>query len=277
MGLFGAYKRDQEELPKLNRTVTPPNRLLSYQFANIQGIGNRSRQEDSFSQMNVLDVNKIREEGILFAVCDGMGGMADGKTASETAIQSIRTSFLEIDRRGNIAEQLADAVFEAGDAVYRRLGGDGGTTIVVCMVYDEKFYFASVGDSYLFLYRSGQLVRMNELHNVCVSRYKEELAQGGFDPFKGRGDVEAEALTQFLGMDALAETDYLKRPFAICPGDVFLACSDGIGSVIEQGRLKSCLSQKTPGEMCSEIEQEIYLMNKPNQDNYTGVILKCLY
>ena len=277
MGLFGVHTKRRTDRPHLDKTVSPQERLLSYQFANIQGIGNRSRQEDSFTQMNVLDVKKIRREGILFAVCDGMGGMADGKVASETAMKSIRTAFSEIDRDKNIAEQLVDAVFEAGNAVYRKLGGDGGTTIVACIIYDEKFYFASVGDSYLYLYRNGQLVRMNEMHNVCTARYKEELAGGGFDPYKGRNDIETEALTQFLGMDRLAEPDYFRKPFAIYSGDVFLACSDGIGGVVEPNILKRCLSVSTPTEMCSEIEQEIRVINKPSQDNYTGVILKCLY
>ena len=277
MGLFGIHKNKRVSQTTYNRTVSPPERLLSYQFANVQGIGKRNRQEDSFSQMNVLDVRKIKQEGLLFTVCDGMGGMVDGKVASETANESIRASFLEIDRRKNIAEQLADAVFDAGNAVYRKLDGDGGTTMVVCMIYDEKFYFASVGDSYLYLYRNGQLVRLNEMHNVCTSRYKEELSDGGFDPFKGRNDIESEALTQFLGMDGLSEVDYLRKPLAVHSGDIFLACSDGIGGVLEPCVLKNCLSMPTPARMCSEIEQEIRVINKPNQDNYTGVILKCLY
>lgn len=277
MGLFGRNKKKRTAESGRSKTVSPPERLLSYQLANLQGIGSRSRQEDSFSQMNVLDVKKIKREGILFAVCDGMGGMVDGKAASETAIESIRASFLEIDRGKNIAEQLADAVFDAGDAVYQKLGGDGGTTMVACVIYDERFYFASVGDSYLYLYRNGQLVRLNEMHNVCTERYKEELAGGGFDPFKGRNDIEAGALTQFLGMEGLGDVDYLRKPLAIHSGDVFLACSDGVGGVVLPGILEHCLRMPTPEEMCSAIEQEIRAVNKSNQDNYTGMVLKCLY
>lgn len=277
MRLFGVNKKKSINQSDHNKTTNPTKRLLSYQFANMQGIGRRNRQEDAFSQMNVMDVKKIRKEGILFVICDGMGGMADGKMASETAVRSIRASFLEIDREKDIAEQLTDAVFEAGSAVYRELGGTGGTTIVACIIYNEKFYFTSVGDSYLYLYRNGQLVRLNEMHNVCTSRYKKELADGGFDPFKGRNDKEAEALTQFLGMEGLAEADYFRKPLAIHSGDIFFACSDGIGGVLAPDILKSCLSMPTPAEMCSRIEQEICVVNQPNQDNYTGVILKCLY
>lgn len=96
MRLFGVNKKKSINQSDHNKTANPTKRLLSYQFANMQGIGRRNRQEDAFSQMNVMDVKKIRKEGILFVICDGMGGMADGKMASETAVRSIRASFLEI-------------------------------------------------------------------------------------------------------------------------------------------------------------------------------------
>lgn len=277
MRLFGGHKKKRAVSSGSMTTVSPGERRLSYQFANIQGIGNRNRQEDSFSQMNVLDVKKIRKEGIFFAVSDGMGGMADGKLASETAIKSIRASFSAMDRSGDLAGQLTDAVREADAAVYRELFGNGGATVVACIIYEEKFYFTSVGDSFLYLCRNGKLVRLNELHNVCTSRYREELAGGGFDPSRGRNDIEAEALTQFLGMGGLTEPDYFRRPLAVHSGDVFFACSDGIGGVVEPDRIRKCLSVPTTEEMCKEIEQEILGKNKPNQDNYTGVVIKCLY
>ena len=59
MGLFGLHKKKRAASSGCDKTVSPPERLLSYQFANVQGIGTRNRQEDSFSQMNVLDVKKI--------------------------------------------------------------------------------------------------------------------------------------------------------------------------------------------------------------------------
>ena len=74
--------------------------LLGYRVANLQGVGARTRQEDSFTVANAFDVVKIRDEGLLFAVFDGMGGMKDGKLASETAVSSMRDSFKAMDREG---------------------------------------------------------------------------------------------------------------------------------------------------------------------------------
>ena len=41
-------------------------RLLGYRLANMQGVGARARQEDSFTTANAFDVVKLKEEGLLF-------------------------------------------------------------------------------------------------------------------------------------------------------------------------------------------------------------------
>lgn len=114
------------------------NRLLTYQVANLQEVGARARQEDSFMFANAFDVTEIREKGLLFVVCDGMGGMKDGKVASETAIASIRQSFINMDRDADLAKQLKESVYLAADEVEQRLGGDGGSTLVAGILFQEK-------------------------------------------------------------------------------------------------------------------------------------------
>ena len=79
------------------------------QVANIQGIGARSRQEDAFAFANALDEKRYTERGMMFCVCDGMGGMRDGKLASETAVKSFRESFIAMNRQGNLSQQLMEA------------------------------------------------------------------------------------------------------------------------------------------------------------------------
>ena len=65
MGLFNRKRRQPR----------PPERLLSYQVANLQGIGTRERQEDSFAFVNALDVTEMRRKGLLAIVADVMGGL----------------------------------------------------------------------------------------------------------------------------------------------------------------------------------------------------------
>jgi len=253
-----------------------PLRLLSYQVGNVQGIGTRTRQEDSFGFTNAFDVRMIKNEGLLFVVCDGMGGMKDGKIASETAVSSIRESFSRMNRNGNIVSQLRDSVYLASSKVAALLEGMGGSTVVACVIYKEYLYYASVGDSFLYLKRGDQLYRINKEHTVCNQVHLSAIRSGNVDPTEGREAPEAVALTQFLGRMDLDEVDCFVRPMHLKEGDVLFACSDGIGGVLSENEINYALSLPEPKKMCAAIEQGVIAHNKKNQDNYTGIVIKCV-
>ena len=287
---FWNKRRKQADAPptQTEKTVSPPapasapagprpERLLSYQVANLQGVGTRARQEDSFAFINAVDVLEMKRSGLLAVVADGMGGMRDGKVASETAISSLRTWFQSLDRAGDIPSQMETGLRDANRVVYQTLGGDGGSTAVVCLLYQETLYFASTGDSGLYLLRDGQLLRLNREHNVKHRSYLETILAGSMDPVPAREEEEAPALTSFLGMEELAEVDLLRRPMKLHDGDLLLICSDGVDGVLSRETILDCLSRSTPGEMCAALDQAVIQENKRFQDNYTALVLRCGY
>ncbi len=263
---------------KVSVTVSPElssDSKLRYEVGNLQGVGARERQEDSFTLVNALDEKKTDNLGLLFVVCDGMGGMKDGKIASETAIKSIRDSFCGMDRRSNISEQLRSSVFFASGEVERVLDGDGGSTAVACVIIHEKLYFASVGDSFLYLYRNGGLYRLNVEHNICHLRYLEHIRDQNLDAESCRRDPEAAALSQFLGMPGMSEVDYAATPIQLHKGDTILACSDGVGGILDESEIVESLQWCSAHEKCKRLEQHIIEHANPNQDNYTALVVKC--
>ncbi len=268
-------KEAQKALPLV--AMPPVTRRLSYRVANLQGVGARARQEDSFTFANVFDVTQIRDQGLFFAVCDGMGGMKDGKLGSETATASLRNTFASINRRGNICEQLKDGIYKASSDVEAVIGGEGGSTAVVGMIYQEKLYYAGVGDSFFYLLRDGILYRINREQNVLQDAYMDMVRDGGMDPAACRGVSEATALTQFLGMIGLDDVDYLRRPMPVRDGDVLLACSDGVGGVLDEEEVRTALMQPSEHEMCAYMEQGLIRHAKRNQDNYTALVVKCVF
>ena len=275
MFMFRNKEKKQKDKSSIPKTVAPDIHKKRYTIANLQGVGKRTRQEDSFSTANAFDEEKLEQQGMLFVVCDGMGGMRDGKLASETAISSIRESFQVMDREGDISVQLKDSIYLASQRVENLLEGEGGSTVVAAVIYKDELYYASVGDSYFYLKRGDNVYRLNKEHNMCNQVYLSSIREGCLDPSIGRTHEEAVALTQFLGMYGFDEVDCFVKPMKIRQGDVLLACSDGVGGVINEVEVLEALSLNEPQDMCAYIEGKILAYDKQNQDNYTAVIVKC--
>lgn len=253
-------------------------RLLSYQVANLQGLGTCERQEDSFSFTNALDVTMIRERGLFAVVADGMGGMKDGREASEAVISGLKAGFCDFDYQVDIVKQLYDCVMSANESVFHMLDGEGGSTVVACVLYRENLYYASVGDSYLYLKRNGLLIRLNRPQNVLNELYLQSIRAGNIDPRKAEQNREKAALTHFLGMEELDDIDFLRTPLPLKNGDVLLICSDGVAGMLTEEQIMKCLMEAEPQRMCDAIEQEIG--RRPTgqyQDNYTALIIQCGY
>ena len=259
------------------RPAPPLVRLLSYQVGNMQQIGTRPRQEDSFAFANALDVYDMKTQGLLAIMADGMGGMQSGKQVSEAAAQAMVAEFNAMDREGDLAQQLKEAVIRTNDQLYSRFGGSGGTTIVACLIYREQLYFACVGDSFLYLKRNDGLFRLNREQTYKHQLYMDNIREGCMDPSTANADPDGSRLSQFVGMDELEDVDYLRRPLPLQNGDVLLLCSDGVGGVLTTRTVLDCLRASSSAEACARLEQEVQRQGRVHQDNYTALVIRCTY
>ena len=272
-----------EQLPAPAQNIQPeqpllmPKRRMSYRGGNLQGIGSRSYQEDSFTFVNLLDVTKIREMGLFAVVADGMGGMQGGSFASQTVINTMKEAFQNMDRAGDLPEQLEHAIYAADENVFRELHGKGGSTVVAAMLYDEKLYYAGVGDSYFFLKRGNALYRINREQNVMHSVFLDTIRQGSVDPSAGEANEEKQALSQFVGMGEIIDVDQLYHPFPLMDGDILLLCSDGVGGVLTEEDILFALAHPSPQDMCTALDQSVQRANRTYQDNYTALVIQCSY
>lgn len=248
---------------------------LSYRVGELQGIGRRRSQEDACLFVNALDVTKIRQQGLLAVVSDGMGGMQDGRTASATAISCMQSWFGALDRDGDISQQLYEGILMADRQVYEVIGGDGGCTVIACLIYEEKLYYAGVGDSGLYLWRDSQLTKISREQNLLHEDYLRLIHRGVLRPDMVRGDQEAEALAQFVGMGSVDDVDQLRRPLLLQPRDVLLLCSDGISGVLTEEMLGQCLALSSPKVACAAMEEQIRRAALSHQDNYTALVIYC--
>ena len=280
MGLFSWLKNKSGgsgESADARVPGSPQIMRLSYRGANLQGIGSRSAQEDYFTFANLFDVRMILERGLLAVVADGMGGMSDGRFAAETAVNTVRAAFRDLDLEGDIPGQLSETAQTASMNVFRELDGCGGCTLAVCVIYEERLYMLSVGDSFVYLRREGQLYRLNREQNIQHSLYLEALRRGSTDRAAAENDPERAALSQFIGMGELDDIDIFVKPLPLRDGDVLMICSDGVGGVLDEEEILAALGMSAPEVMCAALEQGIISKARPAQDNYTALVIKCSY
>ncbi len=251
-------------------------KLLSYRIANLQGQGKRPYQEDSFSITNAFEVAKIKQKGILLIVADGMGGLEDGKAVSSGAISGITRRFEYFNPDGDIVSQLRSIVMDSCDEVYSTFGGVGGSTLVLCYIFNQKLYWISIGDSYIFLIRNGGIYRLNRSHNSQTDETLENIQSGMMEYAYDHDDRDGDRLTEFVGKMDINKIDISIRPLKLLNGDSLILCSDGVGTVVPEDYLYNCVSSNISNRACELINQKVNEINLNHQDNYTAIVTNCI-
>lgn len=267
--LFGRGRRVTEDAATVELTA-PKSPAL--RVGNVQGLGARERQEDSFAICNASDPEALERQGLFAVVCDGMGGMADGNDASEAAVEAMVQLFRSLLEEGDVPRQLREGVLAVSDGIFQRFQGRSGTTAVAVRILGQELHWLSVGDSAIFLKRGECVFQLNREHTCLNDLYLQELHREPIQKERAEQDEDARRLTAFVGMDRLSRVDQSLRPWRLKPGDVILLCSDGISGVLTAPELKEAMSLP-PDEGCHLLETMVGEKALPAQDNYTGVLI----
>jgi len=170
-------------------------------------------------------------------VVDGMGGHAHGARAAEVTVATIKECFAEMtlpvfDPQGFLTLSLArahDRVVKLGDGV--ALDHKPRATCAVCLVQDAGSYWAHVGDSRIYQLRNGQIERRTRDH----SHVELLLREGLIAESEIRGHPMRNFVECCLGGDAPLPDMSVTSRNKLEPGDVLLACTDGLWSGLEDG------------------------------------------
>ena len=274
MGLFKLFSRGKPAPePVREEPAAPAEGPLTLQITNVQGQGERERQEDSFAIANAAGLELQRAQGLLALVADGMGGMEDGKAASQWTAERLPQLFQERETE-DIPGWFYRSAHAVSEEVFRQFGGRSGSTLVAVHIQGERLHWLSVGDSAIFLARNGGVFQLNREH-TCLNRLLlQELEREPIDKGRALSDPDAPRLTSFVGIDRLTEVDLSLRPLALQRGDALLLCSDGISGVLTPPELLECMSLD-PEEGVRLLEGMVLEKNVMGQDNFTGILIAC--
>ncbi len=186
--------------------------------------------------------------GGVFVVADGMGGHRTGEVASRRAVETILAL---LERAEPSPKALLQAVEEANAKIYQeaqRPENRGmGTTATVLLLDLPYALIAHVGDSRAYLYRGGELLQLTEDHSWVAERVR----QGLLTQEEARTHRWRNVITNALGSFPRARVDLLGLKAE--PKDLFLLCSDGLYSVLEDRVIAEVLKTYPPKEAAARL------------------------
>lgn len=234
-------------------------------------IGKRMQQQDRL-------ICESYGEGILAAVCDGMGGLADGDKASQAFVDLLQKDKIALAAAPDPAAFLKEEALAADQLISRMKKENSkgsGTTIVSAVIQKNALYWISVGDSRIYFYRKGKLLQVTRDHNYKLSL--DILKKRGSiskDLYQSEMEENGEALISYIGMGNLSLIDGSTRPVPLQAGDRIMLCSDGLYKSISKEEILAILQKyRNAQETADALTAWALQKKKPNQDNASVIVL----
>ncbi|MFW7378259.1 MAG: Stp1/IreP family PP2C-type Ser/Thr phosphatase [Oligoflexus sp.] len=217
----------------------------------------------------------------LYIVADGMGGHAGGEIASRIAIEQVREQistqllgFQSTDQQSHpqpaILNILAASINYASARIYEHSLEDPslrgmGTTATAVKIIDNYAYWAHVGDSRLYLMRSGFIYQLTFDHSLV----NEQVRAGILTREEAEVHHLKNVITRSVGYQE--EEDVDTSCVLLKAGDLMLLCSDGLHGKITDAEI-SQISSKLG---LAAVDAMVRLSNeRGGEDNITAILIE---
>ncbi len=220
-------------------------------------------------------ISKTEDELLLYILADGMGGYRGGDIASSLATNAVR-SYIEsnfkdtLKEREEILKLIKNAIEYANMVVFEKSKDTKeligmGTTLEVCLIYNNKAYIGHVGDSRIYRIRKQFMRRITRDHS-----YVEDLVKDGtITKEQAATHPKKNMLTKALGCSAFVEPDMMVKGFL--KDDILLICSDGLTNMITEEEIYKTLLE----DVSLSAERLIQKANDSGgYDNITAIIIQ---
>lgn len=226
------------------------------------------------------DAYLIRESGdyTICVVCDGMGGAAGGRLASQIATETFTSELERLLEPGMEPERLLEVsaqAVEAANLAIREAAAQSeayqnmGTTLVAAVTYSGGAAVTNVGDSRAYHITGEGITRITKDHSVVEGM----VDRGDITAEEARRHPSRNLITRALGPDADAQCDGYLCPLEA--GEYLLLCTDGlVNTVTDQEMLFEVIHGMEP-DSCLDRMLEI-AKHQGAPDNVTAVLMRKL-
>lgn len=210
----------------------------------------------------------------LFILADGMGGYNAGEVASKMAIETVKEYIYKHFEKSKVSKEkieelISDSIEYANSTIYKKaqskkeLNGMG-TTLDVCLIYNNKIYIGHIGDSRVYRIRKEFMRRITRDHS-----YVQTLIEDGkISKEEAYHHPKKNMLTKALGCMEKVEPDVYTKTFI--KDDIILMTSDGLTNMIKEEEIYNIIKQ-------DKVNATENLVKQANEnggyDNITVVII----
>jgi len=206
----------------------------------------------------------------LFVVADGMGGAQAGEVASRAAAESFAQNL-----PSGPPERLLEETIEGANRTIHELArkdpslaGMGTTTTAALVDLDAgEVAIGHVGDSRAYRLRGGRFEQLTRDHSLV----EEMRRKGQLTDAQAEDHPQRSIITRALGPEPEVEVDLQTVPAQA--GDVFLICSDGLTTMLDDEKVAHLLGRAT--SLQSAVRALVDEANRAGgRDNITVVLFR---
>jgi len=244
---------------------------MKIEYAKVSALGDRNDNQDRAAVI-------VADDAAMMLVFDGMGGHADGARAAETGLQVVQDLFMAaslpiFDPQGFLYMALArahDEVVNLGQDV--AVDFRPRATCAVCLVQEGGSFWAHIGDSRIYQVRNGSVLSRSRDH----SHVEVLIQEGAITEEEAQTHPMRNFVECCIGGDASVPDMSITGKQELQPGDVLLACSDGLWSGLGDDDMASIglAGDNNLADNLKELSTQALNANAPHSDNTTGTALR---
>jgi protein phosphatase len=232
-------------------------------------IAEEAVRTDTGRQRNANE-DSLFTDAPLFVVADGMGGAQAGEVASRAAAESFAQNL-----PSGPPERLLEETIEGANRTIHELARKDpglagmGTTITAALVDldAEEVAIGHVGDSRAYRLRDGKFEQLTRDHSLV----EEMRRKGQLTDAQAEDHPQRSIITRALGPEPEVEVDL--RTVPALAGDVFLICSDGLTTMLDDEKIAHVLTRAT--SLQSAVKALVDEANRAGgRDNITVVLFR---
>lgn len=230
-------------------------------------IGGRSENQDSAGVMET-------DIGTVVVVCDGMGALNGGSTASKIAVTTVINDIAAAQPDESVAEVLKAAIIHANNAIIDAAENDDelagmGTTLTAIIINDECATLSYLGDSRIYQLRGRNKVFRTFDHSLVF----QSVRVGLITEEQARLSSQSNIITKALGVTKEIDVEIHEQPYLA--GDRFVLCTDGFWGAMPE---KELLPKIAKGNVSITLEKTaiqidlLGIRNGGHHDNLTAAM-----